>query len=97
MAPVRTHRRRVGAQVEIAPQAVSRYPLDVDRINLYSGRFAEQFHGKNQSSDILVTNQDAFHPSNGAILDSDPVTRFQKGMGFNAQGTRHNPLYPFDF
>src|SRR5260221_14714343 len=97
MAPFCPDRRRVGAKVETVRNGASGYPLNVDCINLYSGRFPEQFHGENQSSDILVTNQDAFHSSNGAILDSDPVTGFQKGMGFNAQSTLHNPLYPFNF
>ncbi len=76
MPPVRPHGKRVGSQVEINPKRVPGYPLDIGCINFYSGRFPEQFHGENQASDILVTNQDAFHPSNGAILDSDQVTGF---------------------
>src|SRR5882762_6046517 len=67
---------KVGSKVGINPKGVHRYPLDISRINLYSGRVPEQLHGENQSSDILVPNQDAFHPSNGATLDSDPVTGF---------------------
>jgi len=39
--------KRVGSKVGINPSRVSRYPLDIGCINLYSGRVPEQLHGEN--------------------------------------------------
>jgi len=96
MPPVCRHGNRLGSKVEIPPKGFRRYALDVGCLNLYSGRLPEHFKGENQSSDVLLPKQYAFHPCNRAILDSDPVARLQKGMRLNSQSAFNNSPYPFN-